>query len=324
MKKNAVFFVVLLALLSLGLTLVPHVSSQPENIKVLSYSWYIDSIGYFIVVGEVQNVGSSTVDSVALSGTVYTKDGAAQANSYTHAFVKYLIPQQKAPFYMEFPPQLSATGDLSWLSLGVDRVDFAVNAAEPTTSYQYPDLTLKDSSGTVDAEGVYWVSGTLQNVGTQTARTIRVIGTFYNASGSMVAVGYTDPLSPAALGPSGTATFRVGAFDLKQTEVPSILRISSYSLLIQTEEPVLSGTPPPPSTTTPTDTSPSPTDSSSNTNTSNPVDSTPWALYAIVAVIVVVGFAGTILVLRKRKSQAMKRRKSQVYRKQKYPKKRQS
>src|SRR4030067_1968026 len=252
MKKSLVFFIVLLSLLSLGLTLIPHVSSQPENIKVLSYSWYTDSVDYFIVVGEVQNIGHNTIDTVGLSGTVYTQDGNAQANSYAPAFVKYLIPQQKAPFYMEFSSQSSPTGDLSWLSLGVDRIDLVVDLAEATSSYQYPDLTLEGSSASV-VEGVYWVSGTVKNTGSQTAKNIRVIGTFYNASGTAVAAGYTALLTPTSLSPSGTASFKVGAFDLDQADGPPSLKISKYSLLIQTEEPILSGTPPPPSTTTPTD-----------------------------------------------------------------------
>jgi len=41
----------------------------------------------------------------------------------------------------------------------------------------------------VTAEGEYWVSGSVQNTGTQTATKLRLIGTFYNASGTVVAAG---------------------------------------------------------------------------------------------------------------------------------------
>jgi hypothetical protein len=275
------------------------------------------------VVGEVQNVGPNTIESVVLTGVVYTMNGGAQASSYTIVYVNYLIPQQKAPLYMDFSPQSSNNGDLSWLSLGVNRVDFTVNLANTTSSYQYPDLTLASSSGGVDGEGVYWVSGTVKNSGTQTATNIRVIGTFYNSSGTVVAVGYTDLLTPSSLTPSNTATFKVGAFDVNQTEVPSIQKISSYQLLIQTEGPILSGTsstpppsspsPSPPSTTPPSGSSPSPTESSGS---ENPNVLPPEATYAIVVVIVILGLAGTLLMLRKRKPQAKSRttknRKSQM------------
>ena len=109
MRKSIVFLCVFLTLASLGLTLVPQVSSQPENIKVLSYGWYVDSIGYLDVVGEVQNVGPNTIDSVVLSGVICNSDGEAVFYSYlTPVYVKQLVPQQKVPFYMKFPQRLAS------------------------------------------------------------------------------------------------------------------------------------------------------------------------------------------------------------------------
>jgi hypothetical protein len=312
---------VFLTLVSLGLTLVPQVSSQPENIKVLSYGWYVDSINFLDVIGEVQNVGPNTIDTVVISGTIYATDGEAKAYSSTTVFVKYLVPQQKAPFFMEFPPQASVTGDLSWLSLGIDHVDFTVSLAEATSSYQYPDLTVASSSGEVDSEGVYWVSGTVQNTGDQTARNIYVVGTFFNASNTVVAVGYSNYLTPLSLSPSSTASFKFGAFDLNQSVVPSDLMISSYSLLVQTESPILSGDAPSPTPTpsnTPSDNTPSPTGSSGS---ENPNGLAPEAIYAIVALIVIIGLAITLLVLRKTKSQEMSQtKKSRKGQRRKKPK----
>ena len=321
--------IVLLTLVSLGLVLFPQVSSQPENIKILNYSWYIDSYGDFIVVGEIQNTGPNTIDSVALSGTVYTKDGEAQTYYAGSAFVKQLIPQQQAPFYIVFPPQASITGDLSWVSIGVDHVDFTVNQAEATNEYQYPDLTVQGSSGSVDSEGAYWVSGTIKNSGTQTATTIRVIGTFYNASGTVIAVGYTNPLTPTSLAPSSTASFKVGAFDLNQNEVPSNQKITDYRLLIQTEEPILSGTAPspPPPTPSPSDSTPLPTESPNSTNSGNSNNSSnsnpiaPETQYAAAIIVVISVLAGVTLLFRRRKTQATpkatKNRKSQTRKKRK-------
>jgi hypothetical protein len=295
--------------------LVPQVSSQPENIKVLSYSWYVDAIGSFDVVGEVQNVGPNTIESVVLGGIIYTMDGKDQAYSNpTFVHVNCLLPQQKAAFFMEFNPQASVTGDLSWLSLGVDRVDFTVLSANVTSNYRYPYVTVQSSSGASDAEGTYWASGSVENSGTQTATNIRVIGTFYNASGTVVAVGYTEYLTPASLNPSSVASFKVGAFDYDETVVSPERRISSYSLLIQVEKPLLSGTPPslPPSNSTST-TPPSGSGSSSTI--------APDMQYIAVIVIVVLVLAGTILVVSKRKAkakvQATKNPKSKMRKKQK-------
>jgi hypothetical protein len=307
MKKLVVYVFAFLALASLCLALVPKVSSEPADIKVVSYSYYVDNIGYLDVVGEVQNVGSNTIESVVISGTIYTPDGEAQASSYpTTVWVGYLLPQQKAPFYMEFPPENSATGDLSWLSLGIDHVDFVVNMANATSSYQYPDLTVTSSSGGTDSEGVYWVSGTIKNTGSQTATNIGVMGTFYNASGTVVAVGNTgnEPLT-SSLSPSGTLSFKFGAWDMNQTIVPANAKIDHYSLLIQAAGPILSGdTPPtpPPSTAPSSDGNTSPTESPGSGN-SNPNPIAPETQYAAVIVLVILGLAVAVLLLRRRKSQ---------------------
>jgi hypothetical protein len=268
MKKSIVYFIVCLALVSLGLTFVPKVASQPENITIVSYSWYTDLYGNFIVVGEIQNIGPNTVVSVFLTGIVYTRDGVAQAYGYTTAFVNYFVPQQKAPFEMEFLPQASVTGDLSWVSLGVDHVDFTVEGAETTDKYQYPDLSVTDNSGKADSEGVYWVTGHVQNSGTQAATNVRVVGTFYNSAGTVVAIGYTDSITgyiedqtSIPLEPSTTASFKLGAFDQNQSKVASDQKIANYRLLVQAETPILSGTPPSPTPTPETTPTPTPTSS---------------------------------------------------------------
>ena len=62
-------------MISLFFSVIPNVFSQSENIKVLSYSRYVSSINSFIVVGEVQNVGSTNIEYIALRGTVNSTDG---------------------------------------------------------------------------------------------------------------------------------------------------------------------------------------------------------------------------------------------------------
>ena len=313
MRKNSIYFLVLLIVLSLGLTLVQQVLSQPENIKVQNYSWYVDSEGYFNFVGEVQNTGPNTIESVILEGIITTVDGNQTYSNPTYVYVNCLVPQQKAPFYIELPsPQ---TDDLSWLSMAVDHIDFTVLSANVTSDYLYPYVTVKSSSGGVDEEGIYWVSGSVQNIGSQTASTIRVIGTFYNASGIVVAAGHTDHLTPVSLSPSSVAPFKVSAFNLNETLVSSAQKISSYSLLVQVKDPLQSGTPPslPPTDPTPTSSSSDGTPSSSDTTTQSAPIAPETQIIAVVVVVILV-VVGTILVLNKRKAiaQAPKKRKSQT------------
>ena len=319
MKKITTGFLVLLAICSLSLTLIPGVlsQSQTQNVKVESYSYYIDALGLLVVVGEVQNTGPNTVTTVILTGSILASDGTDQSDSYTPIGVPptaigYLNPQQKAPFYMDFyAPNNSPDG--TWASADISKINLVVAQANATTRYQYPDLNIPSSSASIGStsndRGVYWVTGNVQNTGTQSAQNITVFGTFYNETGHVVAVGFSNQIG--TLSPSGTGSFKLGAFDLNQTQIPSSKKITDYTLLIQALSPInTQGTPPtitpypsPGSTQIPTATT-SPTGSTSPTqgSPSNPNDSllSTQSIYAIVIVIAIVVVAITLLLLKKR------------------------
>jgi len=328
MKKTIIYFVVVLCLLSLGLTLVPLAVSQPENIKVVSYSYYVDSLGILDVVGEIQNVGSSTVGSILLTGSVSSSDGTHQADSLVNVWGSDILPQQKAPFYMEF--QAPSSG--AWVPGSTYRVVLSVKQADSTSNYQYQDLKITSKSSSIDTttdnRGVYWVSGIIKNTGSQDATSITVLGIFYNSAGTTVAVGYTDFLTPATLVPSATTSFKVGAFDHNETIAASDKKIASYSILVQVQGPILQGTPTsvttsPTSAGSPTSSQTSPgTSTSANaspTNASSPASSSqttqppisnptssinPMILYSVVIAIVLIAIAGILLAFRKHKPQA--------------------
>ncbi|MGA3059258.1 MAG: hypothetical protein ABSD92_02700 [Candidatus Bathyarchaeia archaeon] len=316
MRRGSVYFFAALTLLSLGLTLVPCAFSQTgqtQNIKVLSYSYYVDSTDSLDVVGEVQNVGPNTVAQVVLAGQIIDSNGVVQADSYTEIGVEqmslpYLNPQQIAPFYMYFP-QPSNSPDGTWGTVDVSSVILSVVQANATTSYQYPDLAVANSNSYIGSTssdtGVYWVTGNVENTGSQTAQNITVLGTFYNSTGCVIAVGYSDTY--ANLSPSAKESFKLGAFDINQTGIVTDEKITNYTLLIQADGPILQGTAPlitpspgPSSSQSPGVTSsPSPTQKAVNSNSNK--SSSPAAIYAIIVVIVLAAVAGTILVLRSRK-----------------------
>jgi hypothetical protein len=320
LRKSISYSSITIAVIILSFSLVYQAFSQSENLKVLNYSWYIDSIGGFDVVGEVQNVGSTILDPVVLGGTVYTPDGVAQALSNPCiVYVENMLPHQKAPFLMEFRSR-----DLSWLSQGVDHIDFEVVQANVTSKYQYPDLAITSSALSTDVEGVYWINGNVQNTGNKTATNVRVIATFYNASNVVVAAGYSNTLSPISLSPSGIASFKVGAFDVNKTETTPERQISSYTLIVQTEGPLLTGTPPWSNSysssnfsSTPPQSSP---DSSSDDGSSNSAAPDYLRYVALVAIVIVA--IGVLVVYNKRrksKASSEKSTKSQSVGKRKQP-----
>jgi hypothetical protein len=313
MKKSISYTVVFLILFSLCFISIPQVHSQTANVKVVTYGWYIDSAGLLDVVGEIQNDGMSIVSSVILSGTVITTTGNQQTSN-TMAYVKNMLPNQKAPFYMTFFLQ---SDQATQSTPTVSSVTVEVSQAATTTGYLYPDVKVtahQNSIGTsTDDKGVYWVTGTVKNTGTQTATNVRVLGTFYNSAGNVIAVGgYTDEPLSVSLAPSASTNFKFGAYDTNETLKASDQKIASYALLIQLEGPILQGAAPtitsgPTATssttsTTPTGTSPTttqPTHNEDQNSSTIPI----WLVAAIVVIVIAAVVSGAVLALKRRNPQ---------------------
>ena len=327
LRKNVIYALTLFVLMVLGFGLIHEASSQTENqsdsLRVLNYSWYFDSIGGFHVVGEVQNQGPLVLNPVVLGGTIYTPDGTAQIRSNPcRVYVNYMLPDQKAPFLMDF-----GVRDMSWMSQGIDHVDFTTIQADSNSSYQYPDLSITSSTLSTDSTGVYWVSGKVQNTGNRTATNVRVIGTFFNATNDVVAAGYSVVLTPNLLNPSSSASFKVGAFDVNKTETSLDRQISSYTLMVQIEGPLLSGTLPAStsysSSNSSSTESPSSDGSSSDDSPSNLAGPDYFRYIAIVA-IVIAAISGLLVYSRKKTSKvsAKEAQKSQSTAKRRQPRRR--
>lgn len=316
MKKSIIYSVILLTLFSLCFTLIPQAQSQTTNIQVVSYRWYIDSAGLLDIVGEIQNVGTSIISSVILSGTATSTSGNQQTSN-TMAYVKNMLPNQKAPFYMTFFLQ---PDPVTQSAPTIADVAVAITQATATTGHLYPDVKVtshQNSIGTsTDDKGVYWVTGTVKNTGTQTATDVRVLGTFYNSAGKVIAVGgYTEEALSASLASSASVNFKFGAYDSNQTALPSDQKIASYVLLVQVEGPILQGTTPtitpgptssstigttPTGTTSSTNTQPTPT-SDDQTQVGNPTNIPSWLIPALIVIVIAAAGAGAFLAFKKRK-----------------------
>ena len=314
MKKSAVVSIVILSLFISSLMASPFSNGQTANIKVSNYTWYIDSAGLLDVAGEIENIGTSTVASVHLSAQMTTTTGSTQVTQ-TLAYAKDLLPNQKAPFYMSFylqPDQATGT------SPTVANVEVAVTSAATTTSYLYQDIQVtsqQQSIGTTtDDKGVYWVTGTLQNKGTQTAKEVRILGTFYDKAGRVIAVGgYTDtePLS-ASLAPGASVNFKFGAYDTNETGIAQDKLIASYALLVQLDSPELTGTAPqitpaptifgtiPPSGTTVPSSAPTATPGQTGNNNQGSDASPSWIIPAVIFAVIAVVIVVAALALKKR------------------------
>ncbi len=284
MKKQLLTIILLCALTLTGFTALTtiQVNADSSDAKILSYSWYAapndvvaTNTGDLVVVGEVQNVGTTNLFSVYVVGTAYV-NGTEVAYAQRQVFGNNLQPGQKAPFYLDFQPEDSVTYDLSWVSNVTDVVvgtGYVVN----TDKDMYQGLTLTAQNQT--ASGVYQIIGSVKNTGTETIGDVRVVTTFYDALGTVVSLNYTDVLSDS-LAPGASENFVATPVDNYPAN-----NITSYSSMVQSTpvEPDATSTPSSTATATPTPTS---TATSTSTPTQTPSDQ-PSQDYTLIIVAVI-------------------------------------
>jgi hypothetical protein len=153
---------------------------------------------------------------------VTASDGLQIAAGTSNVFVYNFLPQQKAPFYVDF-----GKIDFNIVSK-TNAFNISLANAPPTNYIQYPDLYLNvDSEGIAD--NAYTVSGSITNIGNQTASNVKIYGTYYNSAGVVVAVGFVSLKDP--LTPNTSANFTISEID---ESIKLATKISSYVLLVQT------------------------------------------------------------------------------------------
>ena len=315
MKKILVALVLIILIVSsVSLLSTPHVKADASEATILSYSWYVapstttqaQYIGDLIVVGEVQNIGTNTLGNVVVGAEAYNATGDFMGSAQFAAFVTYLNPGQKAPFYLDFTPDVTdpTTYDPNWAS-SVTNITLHMLGAADSNQTQYSGLTVPTGSVAIsNSTGTYTLTGTVQNTGDQTTGRVWVITTFYNASGTVIGLNYTDYISQSLL-PGKSATFTATPTDNTDQLTSSI---ANYSILIQSEPtPLATPTPTEPTTTPTVQPGTSPTSSSQTT----PTASSPFGILsslitdvAIIAVVIVIIILAAFMLLRRRQRNA--------------------
>ena len=262
MKKIiTIVIIAALVLAAFSMLSTQSVKAAVSEASVVSYSWYTapsntvlaSEAGDFIVVGEVENVGSNTIGNINVTGTAFSSTEQELAITATQAFVYDMLPGQKAPFYLDFTAASSATDDLSWVS-SVSSVSVTVTSVTDTNTTQYTGLTIPyGTSPYLPGNGSYIVVGTIVNNGTQVAQDPWVVATFYNSSGTVIGLNYTDYLT-SSMAPGGAIRFYATPAD-DTSQLTS--EIANYTLMVDTltlsngasSQPTSSPTPPPSTST---------------------------------------------------------------------------
>jgi hypothetical protein len=291
LRKILSIITIVLLLSTLCLTLVSqNVSSKTQDIKISSYSHYMDSLGILDIVGEVQNIGTSAIERAVLTAVVYGSDGTIQGTVTGYAWLSYLVPQQKSPFLLEINTPIDYD---NWYFVEVSKIEISVTEAKEVNNYVYSDFEITVNSAGVSTnewdKGAYWIEGVVRNTGSQTASKLVVSAVFYNSSNCVVAVGHTKYLEPSNVNPSGIVTFKLGAYDTTRFEE---VEIDSYALFVEATSPLIEGK-------APTATAPTTGSSTVTQNPSNQSSNRNSTYIIIIAVVVVFVVIAALLMTRK-------------------------
>jgi hypothetical protein len=181
---------------------------------ILSHTSSVNSIGYYTVVGEVKNTLSSNINHVKIEATFYDSSNTVIGTGFTYTDMSILVPNQKSPFVLStFPDKIiPASYNLT--------VDYSITANQP-----FQGLTISSNTSSTDILGYCTIVGEVQNNGARTSTDVKVVCTFYNATGKVIGktFTYTDP---STVPKGSTASFEISS--ALQNIIPA-----SYNLQVE-------------------------------------------------------------------------------------------
>lgn len=172
------------------------------SLEFLHVSHWVTPGGVFFITGEINNTGLEPVSSIPVRAVLYSGQGLPVAEA-VDTVMGYSLPSGGyAPFSLRFgqgQPALTTTYELS--AGGVDWTP-----PSDTVVYGADELSWSDQS-TLGADGSLSIEGTVQNTSPNPITAPRAVATVFDASGRVIAAGFTD-IAPT-LAPGERAAYRI-------------------------------------------------------------------------------------------------------------------
>ncbi len=219
MNRLTVFLVLASLFFTQGF-LVPPIHAV-SGVDVLSTSGFFDFVGFYHVVGEVQNTGDIALSSVKITATFYDASDEVVGALDAYTALDVLLPGRKSPFEILFI-DISRSGKIDHY-----RLDLQYVILEPPFLI---GLEILSNSSREDDVGMLHVEGEIKNVGADAATGVKVAATFYDAKDTVVAAAVT-PSSPRNLDPNENANF-----DIVLIYTSRVHLVTSYSLTAESEQ----------------------------------------------------------------------------------------
>jgi hypothetical protein len=193
-----------------------YIDTDPPLIMNL---WKVDLTGgYYHVSGEVDNEGDGFAGAVNVTATFFDSNNREVATSSTNTLLNVVPPESKSPFEV----LLNNTEQSAKVSSYGLSITFSSTSSIPS------GLDIPSNSSYIDETGHMNVGGSIRNIASGTATDVKVIVTFYNSTGNVVATVY---VIEGNLSPNQTKTF-----DVILTDNSRVPLAANYTLSAQSNE----------------------------------------------------------------------------------------
>jgi hypothetical protein len=219
-KMRRTFFLFPVVLLLIANAAVQPVAAV-ASAQIQNDSSFVDSLGYFHVVGEVLNSGDVWLRFVKITGTLRNASGQIVDVTFTYAVVQYLPPNQRAPFDL-FEVEKAKSAKVSSYSLALE--------FQQTSTIPQNTLTVQDATSSTDSLGYLNIVGQVKNSGAQTSNFTKVIASYYDATGKVIYVDFTFT-SPDAIPPGQSYGFK-----LIGPNAPISSRVKTYAIIAESSQ----------------------------------------------------------------------------------------
>jgi len=148
----------------------------------------VDSLGYFRLVGEVENTGQSNTEKNNIVATFYDEQGESNLTASCYCCLEIIRPGERSPFEIVLPSR-------------PDGLNYVLTTKCQVTDIQpNREVVAHGIEAMTDPDGYYTITGQVTNAGEKPIDVIMIVGSFYDSEGTIVAAGiaFADatPLQP--------------------------------------------------------------------------------------------------------------------------------
>ena len=195
-------------------TLAPTTAAPSLDVEVISYTGRNDEFGQYILYGEIMNHLDYNLGRVKITASYYDDQDQFIGSYFTFTEITTMVPGQKSPFVLTTYPD----------SFTPDKVELEVSY-ESAINPVYEGIVIIDQQGMQDQDGYFVVNGEVQNNGDSTVIFVKLMCTYYDIDGKVIATEYSFSAKDE-LRPGETSTFEVIPFLYKFTP-------ASYDIQVQ-------------------------------------------------------------------------------------------